>query len=80
MFERKIGAEWISITGVMPLCNSGCHDLTERTEMDLRKYRNGLLWVPKQIGMDFRGYTLCRNGLEQTSAYTETNFNGNQKR
>ena len=26
---------------------------------------------------DFSGY---RNGLEQTSAQTETNFNGNQKR
>ena len=47
----------------------------ERTETDLD--RNGLLWVPKRTGMDFSGY---RNGPEQTSAHTETNFNGNQKR
>ena len=31
----------------------------------LRKYRNGLLWVPKRTGTDFSGY---RNGPEQTSA------------
>ena len=51
----------------------------ERTETDLRKYRNGLLWVPKPTGTDFSGY---RNGPEQTSAHsdTETNLSGNQKR
>ena len=49
----------------------------ERTETDLRKYRNGLLWVPKRTGTDFSGY---RNGPEQTSAHTETSFNGNQKK
>ena len=36
------------------------------TETDLRKYRNGLLWVPKRTRTDFSGY---RNGPEQTSSY-----------
>ena len=44
--------------------------------MDLRKYRNGLLSVPKRTGTDFSRY---RNGPVQTSAHTETNVNGNQK-
>ena len=51
----------------------GYHDLPKRTGT----YRNGLLWVPKRTGTDFSGY---RNGQERTSAHTETNFNGNQKR
>ena len=44
----------------------------ERTETDLRKYRNGLLWVPKRTGTDFSGY---RNGPERTSMGTETDRN-----
>ena len=51
--------------------------MSRLTETDLRKYRNGLLWVAKRAGTDFSGY---RNGSEQTSAQTKTNFNGNQKR
>ena len=64
------------------MLQKGYHDLPKRTgtdrngleltETDLRKYRNGLLWVPKRTGTDFSGY---RNGSEQTSAHTETNFN-----
>ena len=52
------------------------HTVSRLTETDLRKYRNWLLWVPKRTGTDFSGY---RNGPDQTSAHTETNFNGNQK-
>ena len=47
-----------------------------RTETDLRKYRNGLLWVPKRTGTDFSGY---RNGPEQTSAHTERTSVGTRK-
>ena len=28
-----------------------CHDFPKRTGTDLRKYRNGLLWVPKRTSM-----------------------------
>ena len=49
----------------------GCHDLLkwtgtdrnrpERTETDLRKYRNGLLWVPKRTSV---GTEMDRNRLQ----------------
>ena len=80
-------ANLTTVHGVCVSSFNGYHDLPkqtgtdrngpDRTETDLRKYRNGLLWVPKRTGTDFSGY---RNGPEQTSAHTETNFRGKQKR
>ena len=48
----------------------------ERTETDLRKYRNGLLWVPKRTGTDFSEY---RNGPDRLQLIPKRTSMGTKK-